>query len=103
MADIRTELEKHIDNIAEQLIAQQLEDNLQDVINDAIDAQLYIDLSTKEPVGFDIGMVIGGPNISLVYSRGACELKGSSGSISSVKGIDNKICEEILQYLSEQI
>jgi len=101
MADIRTELEKHIDNIAEQLIAQQLEDNLQDVIDDAIDAQLYIDLSTKEPVGFDIGIVIGGPNIRLIYSRGACQLRGWWGSLNDIKDVDNEICETILDYLTE--
>jgi len=93
--------EKHIDNIAEQLIAQQLEDNLQDVIDDAIDAQLYIDLSTKEPVGFDIGIAIGGPNIRLIYSRGACQLRGWWGSLNDIKDVDNEICETILDYLTE--
>jgi len=96
MADIRTELEKHVDNIA-----QQLEDNLQDVIDNAIDAQLYIDLSTKEPSGFDIGIVIGGPNIRLIYNRGACQLRGWWGSLNDIKDVDNEICETILDYLTE--
>jgi len=96
MADIRTELEKHMDGIA-----QQLEDNLQDVIDNAIDAQLYIDLSTNEPSGFDIGIVIGGPNIRLIYSRGACQLKGWWESFEDVKNVDNEICETILGDLTE--
>jgi len=95
-ADSRTELEKHMDDIA-----QQLEDNLQDVIDNAIDAQLYIDLSTKEPTGFDIGIVIGGPNIRLIYNRGACQLLGSCGPITDVKDVDNEICETILDYLTQ--
>jgi len=96
MTDIRTELEKHMDGIA-----QQLEDNLQDVIDNAIDAQLYIDLSTKEPSGFDIGIVIGGPNIRLIYNRGACQLRGWWGSLNDIKDVDNEICETILDYLTE--
>jgi hypothetical protein len=96
MADIRTELEKELD-----FIEQELKDNLDDVIENAIDAQLYIDLSTKEPVGFDIGITIGGPNIRLIYSRGACKLQGSWGSITDTKDVDNKICETILDYLTQ--
>ena len=94
MTDIRTELEKHMD-----YIAKLLKDNLDDVIENALDAQLYIDLSTKEPVGFDIGITTGSPNISLVYSRGVCQLRGSWGSATDRKDIDNDICETILNYL----
>jgi len=95
-ADNRTELEKHMDNIA-----QDLKDNLDDVIENAIDVQLYIDLSTKEPTGFDIGIVIGGPGIRLVYSRGTCKLQGAWGSLNDEKDVDNEICETILDYLTE--
>ena len=96
--DIYTELERYMD-----YITQQLKDNLQDVIDNAIDAQLYIDLSTKEPVGFDISILIGGPNIRLVYSRGVCQLRGSWGSITDEKDIDNEICEMILDYLADYL
>jgi len=96
--DIYTELERYMD-----YITQQLKDNLQDVIDNAIDAQLYIDLSTKEPVGFDISILIGGPNIRLVYSRGVCQLRGSWGSITDEKDIDNEICETILDYLTDYL
>jgi len=96
MADIRAELEKHMDDIA-----QQLKDNLQDVIDNAIDVQLYIDLPTKEPRGFDIGIVIGGPSIRLIYSRGACQLRGWWGSLNDIKEVGNEICETILDYLTE--
>jgi len=93
---LRTELQKHIDNIA-----QELKDNLQDVIENAIDATLYISVQSREPIGFDIGIVIGGPNIRLIYNRGACQLQGWWGSLNEIKDVDNEICEEILQYLSE--
>ena len=96
--DIYTELERYMD-----YITQQLKDNLQDVIDNAIDAQLYIDLSTKEPVGFDISILIGGPNIRLVYSRGVCQLRGSWRSITDEKDIDNEICETILDYLADYL
>jgi hypothetical protein len=96
--DIYTELERYMD-----YITQQLKDNLQDVIDNAIDAQLYIDLSTKEPTGFDIGIVIGGPNIRLVYSRGACQLRGLWGTITDEKDVDNEICETILDYLTDYL
>ena len=96
--DIYTELERYMD-----YITQQLKDNLQDVIDNAIDAQLYIDLSTKEPRGFDISIVIGGPNIRLVYSRGVCQLRGSWRSITDEKDINNEICETILDYLADYL
>jgi len=96
MADIRTELEKHMDGIA-----QDLKDDLQDVIDNAIDVQLYIDLPSKEPIGFDIGINFGGPNIRLVYSRGACKLQGAWWSLNDEKDVDNEICETILDYLTQ--
>jgi len=71
-----------------------LEDN-------AIDVQLYVDLPSKEPVGFDIGIVIGGPNIRLIYSRGACKLQGAWGSLTDEKDVDSEICETILDYLAQ--
>ena len=96
MTDSRTELEKHMD-----YIAQQLKDNLQDVIDNAIDVQLYVDLPSKEPTGFDIGIVIGGPNIRLIYNRGACKLQGAWWSLNDEKDVDNEICETILDYLTQ--
>jgi len=95
-ADNRTELEKHMD-----YIAKLLKDNLQDVIDNAIDVQLYVSLPSKEPVGFDIGITIGGPNIRLIYSRGACKLQGAWGFQTDEKYIDNEICETILDYLTQ--
>ena len=96
LADIRAELEEHMD-----YIAQQLKDNLDDVIDNAIDVQLYVSFPSRELVGFDIGITTGGPNISLVYSRGVCQLRGSWGSLNDVKHVDNEICETILDYLTE--
>jgi len=91
-----TELEKHVDNIA-----QDLKDDLQDVIDNAIDVQLYISLPSRQLVGFDIGITTGSPNIDLVYSRGVCQLRGAWGSATDRKDIDNEICETILDYLTE--
>jgi hypothetical protein len=95
-ADNRTELEKHMD-----YIVKLLKDNLQDVLENALDVILYIDLSTKEPMGFDIGITTGSPNICLIYSRGVCQLRGAWGSLTDRKDIDNEICETILEYLTE--
>ncbi len=95
-ADNRTELEKDLD-----YIAQELKDNLQEVLDDAIDIILYISLPRKELVGFNIGLTTGNPNISLVYSRGKCQLRGSWGSLTDEKDVDNEICEMILDYLED--
>ena len=95
-ADNRTELEKHMD-----YITKLLKDNLDDVIDNAIDVQLYISLPSRQLVGFDIGITTGNPNISLVYSRGVCQLRGAWGSVTDRKNIDNDICETILDYLTE--
>ena len=95
-ADNRTELEKHMDNIA-----QQLKDNFKDVIENAIDITLCVSLPSKEQTGFDISIVVGGPTIRLVYNKGVCQLRGSWGSLTDTKDVDNEICETILDYLTQ--
>ena len=99
-ADTRTQLEKILDNIARELKNSFINNNLQQVIKNAIDIILYVSYPSKEPIGFDISITTGGPNVSLVYSRGGCQLHGSWGTASDVKDVDNEICEEILNYLS---
>ena len=102
MLDIRTELEKHMDGIAQDLKDHLEHEDIVDYLEDnAIDVQLYVDLPSKEPVGFDIGIVIGEPNIYLIYSRGACKLQGAWGSTTSEKDVDSEICETILDYLTQ--
>ena len=110
-ADTRTQLEKDLDNIARELknifINNKRElknifinNNLLQVIEGTINIILYVSYPSKEPIGFDIGITTGGPNISLVYDRGGCQLRGSWGDVTDVKDVDNEICEEILDYLS---
>jgi len=99
--DIRAELEKHMSYTLKTLDSHLEDGDIVDyLINYAIDAQLYVDLSTKEPTGFDIGITIGGPNIRLVYDRGACKLQGAWGSAAAEKYVNNEICETILDYFS---
>jgi hypothetical protein len=100
-ADNRTELEKKLDFIAKELKDKFQQDKLQEVLDNAIDIILYVSLPNKELVGFDIGISTGSPNIDLVYNRGVCQLRGSWGSASDRKDIDNEICETILDYLEE--
>jgi len=99
--DTRTKLEKDLDFIAQELKDKFQQDNLQDVIDDAIDIILYVSLPSRQLVGFNIGITFGGPNIDLVYSRGVCQLRGSWGSLTDRKDIDNDICETILDYLED--
>ena len=98
-ADNRTELEKNLDFIAKELKDKFQQDNLQDVIDDATDIIVHVSLPNRELVGFNIGITTGSPNIDLVYSRGVCQLRGSWGSATDRKDIDNDICETILNYL----
>ncbi len=96
-AYIHKQLEGTMDSIE-----QELKDNLDDVLEEALDVQLYINLPDKEPAGFDILFTAGGPNIRLIYSRGTCKLQGSWGSIDVEKYVDNEICETILNdYLTD--
>jgi len=97
----RTELEKNLDFIAQELKDKFQQDKLQDVLEDALDIILYISFPSKELVGFNIGLTAGGPNIDLVYSRGVCQLRGSWGSLTDAKNIDSEICETILDYLED--
>jgi len=98
----RTELEKDLDFIAQELKDKFQQDKLQDfLLEDALDIILYTSLPSRQLVGFDIGITTGGPNIDLVYSRGVCQLRGSWGSLTDRKDIDNDICETILDYLED--
>jgi len=101
MLGYRTELEKNLDLIAKELKNNFQKGNLQEVLDNALDIILYVSFPGKELVGFDIGLTTGGPNISLVYSRGVCQLRGSWGSMTDRKDINNEICETLLGYLSE--
>jgi len=100
-ADNRTALEKDLDFIAQELKDKFQQDNLQDVIDDATDIIVHVSLPNRELVGFNIGITTGSPNIDLVYSRGVCQLRGSWGSATDRKDIDNDICETILDYLED--
>jgi len=99
-ADNRTELEKQLDHIAQELQRKYQKGKLQTVLEDAINIILYVTYPNKETIGFDIGITTGGPSISLVYDRGVCQLRGAWGSATDTKIIDNGICETILDYLS---
>ncbi len=100
-ADNRTALEKNLDFIAKQLKDKFQQDKLQEVLDDAIDIIVYVSLPNRDLVGFNIGITTGGPNIDLVYNRGVCQLRGSWGSTTDRKDIDNDICETILDYLED--
>jgi len=98
----RTELEKDLDFIAQELKDKFQQDKLQDfLLENALDIILYTSLPSRQLVGFDIGITTGSPNIDLVYSRGVCQLRGSWGSLTDRKDIDNDICETILDYLED--
>jgi predicted nucleic acid-binding protein len=70
LIDISTQLKQNLD-----CLTKELKDNPQGVIDDAIDILLCKFLGIKEIVGFDIGITMGGPVITLVYSRGSCQLR----------------------------
>ena len=83
---------------------QELEDYLrnnllQDVVKNAIDTTLFIDVKTREPVGFSITITTGNPNIRLVYNRGVCQLHGSWDYTTDVEKIDSEICEKIYEMI----
>jgi hypothetical protein len=67
----------------------------------ATDLSLHIDARTKQLVGFDIGVITGGPFISLEYTRGRCELVGYWRGINLTMDVNNTVCEEILERLEE--
>ena len=93
-ADICTELEKRMDDVA-----QQLKDNFKDVMHKKSGAiYLCFDSLTEEPVSFAMDIILGKPVIQLVYNGCVCQLRGSCGTNTIVKDIDNKICETILNY-----
>jgi len=93
---IRTELERHLNNVARDLKTHLINGDLNKVLEDAIDVILYVSYPSRQPVGFDIGITTGGPNINLVYDRGVCELRGSWSGVTATKYVDNEICETIM-------
>ena len=98
--DLLAELASSLDSIAQRLRHEYQKDNLPKVLKDAIDVILYVSYPSKELIGFNIDITTGGPNISLVYDRGVCELRGAWGGVTATKHVDNEICEMILDFLS---
>ncbi len=96
MMEISQKLKQNVDDIE-----KMLKEDLDKVIEDAIDVILYTDLATKEPVGFDIGITIGSPNIFLTYRRGTCKIEGYWGSYEAERYLDREVCEDILERLTE--
>ena len=96
MISINEELKAHVDNIE-----KMINENLDEVLENAIDVQLYTDLATKEAVGFDIGITIGSPNIFLTYRRGICKIEGYWRNESNERYLDTEICEDILERITE--
>jgi len=74
---------------------------IDEFLNDAIDLALHIEANTKYVMGFDIGITIGGPFITLEYTRARCELVGAWGNASLTMEVNNEVCEEIMERLTE--
>jgi len=89
MAFIKNDLETSVETQNYEII--------EEFLSDAIDLTLHISARTKQVVGFDIGITVGGPNIFLEYTRGRCELVGSWGGASITMDVNNAVCEEILE------
>jgi len=76
---------------------------IDEFLNDALDLVLHVDVSggTKQLVGFDVAITMGGPNIFLEYTRGRCELVGAWGGAHLTMDVNNAVCEEIMERLEE--
>jgi len=94
-ADSKTQLEKIVDDIHEDL-----KNDLERFLEDVLDIQLIISYPQKELRGFDMAVAIGNPNIYVVYESGICQIRGYWGSNEDIKPINPDICEEIMEYLS---
>jgi len=90
-----------IKNDLEESVKTQNYEVLDEFLDNALDLIYYVDAGTKQLMGFDVGVTVGGPNINLVYSRGRCELRGAWGGVNTVMDVDNAVCEEILERLEE--
>ena len=95
--DIRTELGRELDDIA-----KLLENDLDSVLNSALDVEVFVGLPRKVLTGFKLGIATGSPNIYLVYDWGKCRLVGYWGSAEDERDIDTEICETVAEYLSDQ-
>jgi len=95
--DLRTELGRELDHIAELL-----KNDLDSVLENVLGVEVFVSLPNKELTGFHLDITAGSPNIYLVYKRGRCSLQGYWGFSEDERDIDTEICETILDYLSQQ-
>jgi len=103
MPNLQVELEGEMMAIKTDLensIKTQNFDAIDEFLDDALDLILHIWAGTKDVVGFDLGITMGGPFITLEYARGRCELKGAWGSASLTIDVDHEVCEEIMERLA---
>ena len=75
---------------------------IDEFLNDALDLELHVSVNDrKQLLGFDIGITMGGPFITLEYTRGSCELVGQWGYANLRMNVDRAVCDEILERLEE--
>ena len=92
---IKNDLKRIVNDIEEEL-----HNNLEETLDNALDAILFVTMPNKEPVGFDIAVGLGSPNVFIVYQRGTCQIRAYWGSEEVIRTIDANICEEIMEHLS---
>ena len=94
MALIRNDLETSVNTHNYEVIDE--------FLNDALDLVLHVSVNDRKQLwGFDIGITTGGPNITLEFTRGRCELVGQWGYANLRMNVDRAVCEEILERLEE--
>jgi hypothetical protein len=102
--ELERELEREIMDIKKELetnIETQNYDAIDEFLDNAIDLIFHIGANTKQIIGFDIGITTGGPNITLEYTRGRCELVGAWGGARLTMDVNGAVCEEIMERLDE--
>ena len=101
--DLERELEREmmgIKNDLENSIETRNYEAIDEFLDDALDLMLHVSAGTKDMVGFDIGITIGGPFITLEYTRNRCELIGAWGGARLTMDVNNEVCEEIMERLT---
>jgi len=72
---------------------------LHSLLTSSLVAQLYVDLQTGRPSGFEISLGFKDFYMGLIYNRGKCKTRTSTASVIDEKDVKTEICLTIFDYL----
>ena len=69
------------------------------ILRNSIKAQLYIDLQTSRPSGFEISFTLKDYYVGLVYNNGKCRMRISTSSMTEETETKSEFCQSMFDIV----